>query len=60
MYAIRSYYEIVKGDKVTVVKPIEYKTNKTFKVYYPSYDVMELSGERAVIGVQDVVTAAIA
>ena len=47
-----------KGDTVKVLKNIQYNGNK-FAVYYPSYDVMEVKGDRVVIGVDGVVTCAI-
>ncbi len=54
-----SYSEpIRKGDKVKVLKAKTY-TGASFKVYYEAYEVMELKGDRAVIGVGGVVTAAV-
>lgn len=47
------------GDTVEVVKPVIYGTTKQFAVYYKTYKVMELVGNRAVIGVNGVVTAAV-
>ena len=47
------------GDTVKVTDPIVYGTNRKFKLYYKTYKVMELSGNRAVIGVNGVVTSAI-
>jgi len=49
---------IKAGDRVKVTNAITW-TGQKFKVWYDSYTVMELKGERAVIGVNGVVTAAI-
>ena len=51
--------KIKVGDTVKVTNPISYSTGKKFKLYYKTYKVMELSGNRAVIGVNGTVTAAI-
>ncbi|MBR4429718.1 MAG: hypothetical protein IKS75_00290 [Clostridiales bacterium] len=51
--------KIKVGDTVKVINPVSYGTNKKFKLYYKTYKVMELSGDRAVIGVNGTVTAAI-
>lgn len=51
---------IKKGDKVTVKNPIIYGTSKTFAVYEKQYDVIEVAGDRAVIGIGNQVTSAIA
>lgn len=40
---------IKKGDKVKVINPIIYGTNKKFTVYESSYWVLEVSGDRVVI-----------
>jgi hypothetical protein len=40
---------ISKGDKVKVINPIIYGTNKKFTVYASSYTVLEISGNRVVI-----------
>ena len=47
-----------KGDTVKVLKNQVYGGG-TFKVYYDTYEVLQVSGERAVIGVNNVVTAAV-
>lgn len=47
------------GDKVTVKNPIIYGTNKTFAVYEKQYDVIEIVGDRAVIGIGNQITSAI-
>lgn len=46
------------GDKVKVVKNITY-TGKSFKTYYKTYDVLEVKGDRVVIGIGDTITCAI-
>ena len=46
------------GDKVKVIKNITY-TGKHFKTYYKTYDVLEVEGDRAVIGIGNTVTCAI-
>lgn len=51
--------KIKVGDEVVVTDPINYNTGKKFKLYYKTYDVFEVSGDRAVIGKKGVVTAAI-
>ena len=48
------------GDKVTVKNPIIYGTNKTFAVYEKQYDVIEIVGDRAVIGIGNQIVSAIA
>lgn len=47
------------GDKVKVINPIIYGTNKRFKAYYDTYELISLNGDRAVIGINGVKTAAI-
>lgn len=51
--------EIKVGDKVKVLKAIDYDTGKPFALWYRTYKVMGLFGTRAVIGVNGIVTAAI-
>ena len=51
--------EIKVGDKVKVLKAIDYDTGKPFTLWYHTYKVMGLFGTRAVIGVNGIVTAAI-
>lgn len=46
------------GDHVKVIKAVDYN-GKSFKAWYSTYTVMELKGNRAVIGVNGTVTAAI-
>ena len=46
------------GDRVKVINPITW-TGQRFKLWYNTYTVMELHGQRAVIGVNGTVTAAI-
>lgn len=47
------------GDKVTVIKPINYDNGERIILWHPTYTIMELNGHRAVIGVNGVVTSAI-
>ena len=49
---------IKKGDKVKVVNAIQYD-GKSFAKYYDIYNVIEINGDRAVIGVGNTVTCAI-
>lgn len=48
------------GDTVTVTDPVIYGTDKKFVLYYDRYTVMEVDGDRVVIGVDGVVTSAVA
>lgn len=50
--------KIQKGDKVKVLKEVTY-TGKKFKAWYKSYNVMQVSGDKVVIGVNGIVTCAI-
>lgn len=50
---------ITKGDKVKVTKAINYDNGKSFTLYYDTYDVIEVKGNRAVIGIGNNVTSAI-
>lgn len=59
--------EIKKGDKVKVIRTVQ-SGNRTrgyqysggmFVCYYPVYDVIQVKGERVVIGVGNTVTAAV-
>lgn len=47
------------GDTVTVTDPINYDTGKRFKLWFKTYKILQLSGNRAVIGVGGIVTSAI-
>lgn len=49
---------VKKGDKVEVVKALDYNNNK-FGKYFAKYDVIDVKGDRAVIGQGNVVTTAI-
>lgn len=49
---------IRKGDKVKVLKATTY-TGGAFKTYYDVYDVIQVNGDRAVIGIKSTVTAAV-
>lgn len=51
--------KIVRGGKVKVKKALIYGTTKKFAVYYDKYDVLEVSGNRVVIGIGKAVTAAV-
>lgn len=46
------------GDRVRVTNAVTY-TGQSFKTWYDTYEVMELKGDRAVIGVNGTVTAGI-
>lgn len=50
--------EIKVGSSVTVLNPITY-TGRSFKLYYKTYEVLSMSGDRVVIGKGKVVTCAI-
>lgn len=50
--------EIKVGDRVKVVRNVTY-TGGSFKLYYDKYDVISISGDRAVIGIGTTVTCAI-
>lgn len=47
-----------KGDKVKVLNAVTYD-GKSFKTYYETYDVIQVNGDRVVIGVGATVTAAV-
>lgn len=47
------------GDKVKVLKAVQYDNGNTFGVYYNTYDVIEVKGNRVVIGIGNTVTAAV-
>jgi len=46
------------GGKVKVLKAVDY-TGKSFKTYYDQYDVIQVNGDRVVIGIGKTVTAAV-
>ena len=50
--------EIAVGDKVRVVRAIQYN-GAPFKAWYDRYDVIQISGDRGVIGIGKIVTAAV-
>jgi len=50
--------EIKVGGKVKVLKAVTYD-GKAFKTYYDQYDVIQISGDRVVIGIGKTVTAAV-
>lgn len=47
------------GDKVKVLKAVQYDSGAAFTTYYDNYDVLEVSGNRVVIGIGSTVTAAV-
>lgn len=47
-----------KGDRVKVLNPVTYD-GKPFRTYYDTYDVIQVNGDRVVIGVGATVTAAV-
>lgn len=47
-----------KGDKVKVLNAVTYD-GKSFKTYYDTYDVIQVNGDRVVIGIGSIVTAAV-
>ncbi|MCQ2530270.1 MAG: N-acetylmuramoyl-L-alanine amidase [Lachnospiraceae bacterium] len=51
--------EIRVGDKVRVLNAIQYDNGQPFVVYFDAYDVIEVSGDRVVIGIGTTVTAAV-
>lgn len=51
--------EIEEGDKVKVLKAVQYDNGKSFGVYHDVYDVIEARGDRIVIGIGNTVTAAV-
>lgn len=55
---VSSSSEIKVGDKVKVLKATTY-AGKSFKLYYSKYDVLEVNGDRVVIGIGKTVTAAV-
>ena len=50
--------KIKKGDKVKVIEAVTYEGKKFF-AWYSKYDVIEVSGDRVVIGIGKLVTAAV-
>ncbi|HEX3038139.1 MAG TPA: GH25 family lysozyme [Oscillospiraceae bacterium] len=47
---------LAKGDKVKVTNPIDCDGNK-ITLYYPQYDVIQVSGSKVLVGIRDVATA---
>jgi hypothetical protein len=47
------------GDKVKVLSAINYDTGKPFVLYYSVYDVMQVKGDRVVVGINGAATAAV-
>lgn len=50
---------VTVGCTVKVLNPVNYDNGKSFKLWYDTYTVIKVDGERAVIGVNGVVTSAI-
>lgn len=50
---------IKAGDKVRVLLNVNYDTDQAFTLYYDEYDVIQVNGDRAVIGIGNTVTSAI-
>ena len=55
----KNYYYIIRGDKVRVLFNVDYDTDRAFNLYYDEYDVIQVNGDRAVIGIGNTVTSAI-
>ncbi|MCH5340049.1 MAG: N-acetylmuramoyl-L-alanine amidase [Acetatifactor sp.] len=55
---IKSDKKVKAGDTVKVIRNVTY-TGGSFKLYYDKYSVLSISGDRAVIGIGEVVTAAV-
>ena len=51
--------DIKVGDKVRVLLNVDYDTDRAFNLYYDEYDVIQVNGDRAVIGIGNTVTSAI-
>lgn len=51
--------DIKAGDKVRVLLNVNYDTDQAFTLYYDEYDVIQINGDRAVIGIGNTVTSAI-
>ena len=51
--------DIKVGDKVRVILNVDYDTDRAFNLYYDEYDVIQINGDRAVIGFGNTVTSAI-
>lgn len=51
--------DIKAGDKVRVLLNVDYDTDRAFNLYYDEYDVIQVNGNRAVIGIGNTVTSAI-
>ena len=54
-----SSVDIKVGDKVRVILNVDYDTDRAFNLYYDEYDVIQINGDRAVIGIGNTVTSAI-
>ena len=54
------FYELyLNGERITKGRLAPYISNPDDLVYYDTYEVLQVSGDRAVIGVNNVVTAAV-
>lgn len=51
--------DIKVGDKVRVLLNVNYDTDQAFVLYYDEYDVIQVNGNRVVIGIGNTVTSAI-
>lgn len=51
--------DIKAGDKVRVLLNVDYDTDRAFNLYYDEYDVIQVNGDRAVVGIGNTVTSAI-
>ena len=51
--------DIKVGDNVRVILTVDYDTDRAFNLYYDEYDVIQVNGDRAVIGIGNTVTSAI-
>ena len=51
--------DIKVGDKIRVILNVDYDTDRAFNLYYDEYDVIQINGDRAVIGIGNTVTSAI-
>ena len=52
-------FDIKKGDRVKVLNAVQYGNGEKFTCYYDTYDVIQIDGDRVVIGIGSTVTAAV-
>lgn len=57
--AVKTEKKIKVGDRVTIKKAVLYGTNKPFMAILPTYRVLQIKGDRAVIGIGRLVVAAV-